>query len=910
MFRPSQRAPRLLLSTALAASTLLWGCSSDSDATAPEPPSDPTPTTITVTPTTALLAALGATQQIAAAVLDESGQPIPGATVVWASADAAVATVSETGLITAVGEGATMVSATSGSLSAEVTVTVKQAPANVSVTPVSSELLPGASVTLAASVADANGNAIPSPPTVGWSTSDAAVATVDQATGVVTAVAEGSATITATSGGASGTAGVTVLAPPPDLVFDADGTLGGMVNAGSVTIQPGVTVTLTEDLVLNTSGSVSIQGTLTGDCMAIDALIGGDLTLNGATLDTSCGVLPEPEDAPGLTLEAAGALTLQASQVTSAGEVLISNDPGFVPEDEGFFPPTAGGSATPRVFGRSSGVRSSFAAPEGTTMAMEGGNCVLTDVMIDVETTAAPDEAGVDINPDDGLFRNLLVRCEGDLVADNVTLEGRDGADGEPVSVAAPAPVVEGANGQWGGGAVLSAGGDVTVTGVVTLLGGDGGNGATVIAIATEPGAAAEAHGGGGGLGLPGWVIGNSLTIAPNGELVIGIGRDGHGGAAGAQGANGAPGQAGGAALAVGGDPGSRRFVLASPFFEALILQAPIDAESRNRVGILPFVAGNGGEVEVVAGRGGDGPSPGAPGAPGGNAEAVGGRGGKAPIALNAPLSMPVEVTLGDGGNATWRGGRGGDGAPDVCEPGGEGGRGGDASGRAGEAGTTDVATGLAITPGTPGVGTLDAFGHGGNGADGTGGGDAGAGGGNATEAPTGGVAPDPAGSFLPGGPGADLPCAFSTLMDLIWQVASDPSGHAPFVNFQSVANAVFVFEAQELLLTLRESGPLFSLSGAVTGPSGAPGGPAGAVTPGIFTFSLSGTGMAAGFPGVLVTFDGTLEVDDQGNIRSLSGEMVIDANNNVLPPNEMGQRNPLVYDVSATPTPPDAAGR
>jgi len=63
-------------------------------------------------------------------------------------------------------------------------------------------------VQLTATTRDANGNALGGR-VITWSTSDPNVATVDQ-TGLVRGVGPGSATITATSEGKSGTAAITV----------------------------------------------------------------------------------------------------------------------------------------------------------------------------------------------------------------------------------------------------------------------------------------------------------------------------------------------------------------------------------------------------------------------------------------------------------------------------------------------------------------------------------------------------------------------------------------------------------------------------------------------------------------------------------------------------------------------------
>lgn len=82
------------------------------------------------------------------------------------------------------------------------------APASVTVTPPTNALVTGDSVQLAATAKDANGNDI-SNATFTWTSSDSGVAPVS-ASGMVSAFLPGSATITATSGGVSGDAQVTI----------------------------------------------------------------------------------------------------------------------------------------------------------------------------------------------------------------------------------------------------------------------------------------------------------------------------------------------------------------------------------------------------------------------------------------------------------------------------------------------------------------------------------------------------------------------------------------------------------------------------------------------------------------------------------------------------------------------------
>ena len=164
-----------------------------------------------VSPGTAELSALGATVQLSAEVRDQAGRAMPGAAVSWASADTTVATVDAPGLVTAVGNGAATVTATSGSASGTATVTVAQAVDSVVVSPPSVTVATGDTLRLSAEALDANGH-----PVAGvefaWSSSDASVATVD-GSGLVTGVAEGSATVRAVAGDARGTAEITVANP-------------------------------------------------------------------------------------------------------------------------------------------------------------------------------------------------------------------------------------------------------------------------------------------------------------------------------------------------------------------------------------------------------------------------------------------------------------------------------------------------------------------------------------------------------------------------------------------------------------------------------------------------------------------------------------------------------------------------
>src|SRR5207253_57452 len=177
----------------------------------------------------------GGTIQLTATPKDANGKPLTGRTVAWTSANGAVATVSTSGLVTGVATGTTTITATSEGQSGASSVAVTNVPvASVAVSPATASVAAGLTVQLTATPKDANGNPL-SGRAVAWTSSNAAVATVD-ASGLVTAVAAGSATITATSEGQSGTAAISVTPAPVASVA---------VTPPSASVNEGTTVQLT-----------------------------------------------------------------------------------------------------------------------------------------------------------------------------------------------------------------------------------------------------------------------------------------------------------------------------------------------------------------------------------------------------------------------------------------------------------------------------------------------------------------------------------------------------------------------------------------------------------------------------------------------------------------------------------------
>src|SRR5256885_7145111 len=91
----------------------------------------PVATTLHVAPSSLSFTSLGATRQVVAVVLDQRADTIRHASVGWSSDNSGVATVSAFGLVTAGGNGSAHAVATTGGLSAQVTVSVAQAAAQL-----------------------------------------------------------------------------------------------------------------------------------------------------------------------------------------------------------------------------------------------------------------------------------------------------------------------------------------------------------------------------------------------------------------------------------------------------------------------------------------------------------------------------------------------------------------------------------------------------------------------------------------------------------------------------------------------------------------------------------------------------------------------------------------------------------
>ncbi len=398
------------LRTLVLASAVLASVTCGDGATEPPAPVEPPrATTIVVNPAQVRLAALDAAVQLTAEVRDQNGQVMAGTAVTWSSNNAGVAEVDATGLVTAVGNGTATIAAATGSVTGSAAVLVEQDAVALSLTPedVAFRAL-GDTLRLVAEGNDANGH----PVKVTWSSSDAGVAQVD-ASGLVTAAGNGTATITATAGRAAVSATVTVeqeavtlTLTPEDVAFRALGDtlrlVAGAADANGYPVPVDWSSSDTAVAQVDTSGLVTAAGNGTA---TITATAGRPAVSATVTVEQEAVVLRlTPEDAAfralgdtlRLVAEAADANGHPVPVAWSSSETAVAqvDDSGLV---------TAVGNGT------------------ATITAKAGGAAVSATVSVEQEAVA------LSLTPEDVAFRAL-----GDTI--RLLAEVAD-ANGHPVPV-------------------------------------------------------------------------------------------------------------------------------------------------------------------------------------------------------------------------------------------------------------------------------------------------------------------------------------------------------------------------------------------------------------------------------------------------------------------------------------------
>ena len=229
-----KRAKDLFSVLPLVVLLILVGCGGGSGTNSGDPPAGDVSTSvvsISVTPADPSIP-VGVTKQFAAsgAYSDGTSHNIT-AQVTWSSSNPSVATVNGSGLATAASAGTATITATSGSISGNTTLTVTSATlSSVAVTPANPSIPVGLAEQFTASGTYSDGTNHDITAQVTWQSSNLSVATVN-GSGLATAASAGTATITATSGSISANTILTV----------SSGGSGGTINlAWNPSTGPGV----------------------------------------------------------------------------------------------------------------------------------------------------------------------------------------------------------------------------------------------------------------------------------------------------------------------------------------------------------------------------------------------------------------------------------------------------------------------------------------------------------------------------------------------------------------------------------------------------------------------------------------------------------------------------------------------
>lgn len=360
------------------------------------------------------------TTQATAVVRDAQDAVLPNETVTWLSTNPAVATVSNTGLITALTPGQTTVrvtSNTSASVTAQAVITVSAgAPASVVVTLVGSlNITQTASAT--AVVRDAAQNVIANA-NVTWSSSNTAVASVISSTGVVTGVSSGTATITAAVVGSPAITGskvITVAAPVTTVtiaqsnVLLEPGPLGGLTSVQLVTTLRDINGNVLTGRAISYVSSNNAVATVSATGLVSAVAVGtGTITVTSEGVSATVPVIVARAFAVIDANQPTNTATYQPPQINSAGSPITVTRTGtgqyrISIAGIGLAATTIGRNFTFLVSGTNSSINSQLIAPSAMCNLM-------TDASVAGPTTATvlcTDPSS--LLPKDAPFRMMVI---------------------------------------------------------------------------------------------------------------------------------------------------------------------------------------------------------------------------------------------------------------------------------------------------------------------------------------------------------------------------------------------------------------------------------------------------------------------------------------------------------------------
>lgn len=252
--------------------------------------------TVRVSPANASLL-VGQTSQLSATAADAGGVVLADRVLGWSSSDAGKASVSSSGLVSALAAGSVTITATSEGKSGSASVVVAPVPvATVAVSASTVQLVVGQTQQLTAASKDSVGGDL-SGRTFVWSSSDTSKATVS-ATGLLTAVGAGTAVITVTSEGKSATVALTVIGPPVAVAFAnqllflapaASANASVAVRDVNNRVVPNVTLTFASRT--PAVATVSAAGTVTGVAAGQATIVVSAVVATGTLLDSLVAVV-------------------------------------------------------------------------------------------------------------------------------------------------------------------------------------------------------------------------------------------------------------------------------------------------------------------------------------------------------------------------------------------------------------------------------------------------------------------------------------------------------------------------------------------------------------------------------------------------------------------------------------------
>ena len=296
----------------------LNGISGTTTLTVPTAPPPPSLVSIAVTPANPSFAAGSTEQFTATGTYSDGSTGNITASVTWTSSNTAAVTINASGLATGIAAGTSTITATSGSISGATTATItSKTLSSIAVTPADPSFAAGSTQQFTATATYTDGTTGNVTTTATWTSSDTSVATINSS-GLATAVATGTTTITAAVNTVSGNTTATITAAAPGVnitTWHVDNNRSGLNDQETI---------LTPSNVNTTSFGKLFSVSLDGYAYA-EPLIMSGVTINGASHNVLY-VATEHDSVYAFDADTGGSPLWQVSLLQS-GETPLTNGP-------------------------------------------------------------------------------------------------------------------------------------------------------------------------------------------------------------------------------------------------------------------------------------------------------------------------------------------------------------------------------------------------------------------------------------------------------------------------------------------------------------------------------------------------------------------------------------------------------